>query len=369
MNRLLIACLKLGVIDHQVSFATLEWLQKFGLLDDEVKLSRGELFWPDETRSGANLLNHANRLHLSYRMRGRALRGGRYLHGAFWLGSRKLIEWLGNLQGDDFDGLCMTRVSNINQLYGGREALDIAQRHNARFFNTCMMQTLLGAAVSDALDNNQVVSGVGGQYNFVAMAHAIPNGRSILMLRATRESNGRLVSNILWNYAHTTIPRHLRDLVITEYGIADLRGATDEECVQRMLAICDARFIDSLSSEAKKGGKLAGDFVIPIHWRNNTPHYLNQQLTPWIKDNQFPMWPFACELSAEELQLAKALKRMKAATSTPWNKLRNIARAFLRKNQSNQFSSQLARMQLNTPQSLEEKIQARLLCLALQEKL
>jgi hypothetical protein len=58
----------------------------------------------------------------------------------------------------------------------------------ARFMNTTMKVTLLGAAASDALESGQVVSGVGGQYNFVAMAHALPDARSILMLRATHDN-------------------------------------------------------------------------------------------------------------------------------------------------------------------------------------
>jgi hypothetical protein len=40
----------------------------------------------------------------------------------------------------------------------------------------------------------------------VAMAHAVAGGRSVLMLRSTRTSRGKVSSNILWNYAHTTIP-------------------------------------------------------------------------------------------------------------------------------------------------------------------
>src|SRR3546814_2157020 len=74
-----------------------------------------------------------------------------------------------------------------------------------------MMATALGAAVSDGLDDGRVVSGVGGQYNFVAMAHALPDARSVLLLRATREAGDGAGSNIRWNYGHCTIPRHLRD--------------------------------------------------------------------------------------------------------------------------------------------------------------
>src|SRR3546814_5471993 len=82
----------------------------------------------------------------------------------------------------------MCRVGEVNQLYGGNEMLERAQRRESRFFNTCMMATALGAAVSDGLDDGRVVSGVGGQYNFVAMAHALPDARSVLLLRATREA-------------------------------------------------------------------------------------------------------------------------------------------------------------------------------------
>ena len=119
-----------------------------------------------------------------------SLRGGHYLKGAFFLGSKELYAWLRELDGDDYAGLAMSRVSDVNQLYGGREQLDATQRRDSRFFNTCMMATVLGAAVSDALEDGRVVSGVGGQYNFVAMAHALAGGRSVLLLRATR-SHGR----------------------------------------------------------------------------------------------------------------------------------------------------------------------------------
>ena len=121
-----------------------------------------------------------------------------------------------------------------------------------------MMVTLLGAAVSDGLADGQVVSGVGGQYNFVAMAHSLPEARSILALRSTREKHGKVTSNILWNYGHTTIPRHLRDIVVTEYGIADLRGRTDQDVIAALLNIADSRFQDALKREAQAAGKLAG---------------------------------------------------------------------------------------------------------------
>ena len=46
-----------------------------------------------------------------------------------------------------------------------------------------------------------------------------PDGHSILMMRSTRtDSRGKVKSNIVDHYGHITIPRHLRDILVTEYG-------------------------------------------------------------------------------------------------------------------------------------------------------
>ena len=118
-----------------------------------------------------------------------------------------------------------------------------------------MMATLLGAVISDALADGKVVSGVGGQYNFVAQSFALDDARSIILVRATRNAKGRVTSNILWNYGHTTIPRHLRDIVVTEYGIADLRGKTDRDVIAAMLGVADSRFQGRVAETRKRGGK------------------------------------------------------------------------------------------------------------------
>ena len=50
------------------------------------------------------------------------------------------------------------------------------------------------------------------------------------MMRSVRDKEGKTpepTSNVVSNYGHITIPRHLRDIVITEYGIAELRSKTD----------------------------------------------------------------------------------------------------------------------------------------------
>ena len=120
-----------------------------------------------------------------------------------------------------------------------------------------MMATLLGDVISDGLEDGRIVSGVGGQYNFIAQAFALEGARSAIVLHATRTAAGKTYSNIRWRYGHTTIPRHLRDIIVTEYGIADIRGKSDSETIAAMLAITDSRFQDELLKQAKDAGKIA----------------------------------------------------------------------------------------------------------------
>ncbi len=303
-----------GVLPDRVDAPALARLIRFGIVPDTARLSDAGVVLPDRALP-LDLREPSARAEWDRALTGRRLQNGRYLRGAFFLGSRDFYAWLRHLDGDDFNGLSMTRVSDINQLYGGRESLDALQRRDARFFNICMMATALGAAVSDGLEDGQVVSGVGGQYNFVAMAHALDGGRSVLMLRSTRTSRGKVRSNILWNYGHTTIPRHLRDLYVTEYGIADLRGKSDEDCIVAMLSICDARFQNDLTARAKAAGKLRADFAVPERWRCNTPEHLARALQPMRDRGEFPVFPFGSDFSPEELRLLPALKKLSEVTS------------------------------------------------------
>ena len=295
--------------------------------------------------------------------RARLQREGQYLHGAFYLGSHDFYQWLRTMPDEQRRAIGMKRVSEVNELYGGQEALERLQRRDARFFNTCMMATALGAAVSDALGDGRVVSGVGGQYNFVAMAHALPDARSILMLRASREAGGNARSSIPWNYPHTTIPRHLRDLYVTEYGIADVRGRADEDCVIAMAAIADARFQDELVAIAKANGKLRADFAVPAAARRNTPDQLRAALALFRSDGTLPDYPMGSDFTEAEQRLVSALGWLKANTQTRGGKLRTLLRSLGAGPIGDAEAA--ARMELARPSDAGEWLESRLLSLAL----
>ncbi len=290
-------------------------------------------------------------------------RDGQFLHGAFYLGSPDFYRWLRELDPATRRGIGMRRVSEVNELYGGNETLERLQRRDARFFNTCMMATALGAAVSDGLADGRVVSGVGGQYNFVAMAHALPEGRSVLLLRATRDDKGRPESNIRWNYGYCTIPRHLRDVYVTEYGIADIRGKTDEDCVVAMAGIADASAQAHLLQEAKRGRKLRSDFSAPAAWRANTPQRLRDSLAALRSDGTLPDYPLGSDFTEVEQRLVKALGWLKAHTATSGAKAATVIASFRDGRTADREA--LARMRLDKPQGLREKLMTRLVAHAL----
>ncbi|QIL21687.1 acetyl-CoA hydrolase/transferase C-terminal domain-containing protein [Thermomonas sp. HDW16] len=295
--------------------------------------------------------------------RQRIEREGEFLHGAFYLGSPDFYDWLHTLDDATRRGIGMRRVSEVNELYGGNETLERLQRRDARFFNTCMMATALGAAVSDGLADGRVVSGVGGQYNFVAMAHALPDARSVLLLRATRDEHGKPASNVRWNYGHTTIPRHLRDVYISEYGIADLRGKVDEDCVLAMAAISDASAQGGLLQEAIRSRKLRADFTAPGRWRRNTAQSVRDALAPSRIDGTLPDYPLGSDFTPVEQRLVLALGWLKANTASVPAKLRTILAAFTAN--SPRDDEAIRRMQLHAPSGLPERLYARLLCFAL----
>lgn len=283
---------------------------------------------------------------------------GFVLHGGFFLGPRCFYDALNAMSSDERKLFNMTAVKRINQLYSS-ETLDRLQRSEARFINTGLKCTLSGAVVSDALDNHRVLSGVGGQYNFVAQAHALDDGRSILLIKSVRGDGADAESNIVWDYPHTTIARHLRDIIITEYGIANLRGATDRDIVARLLNIADSRFQDDLLARAKAAGKIEADYAIPEQFRNNTPEALDAALRPHLHAGHLPYFPLPSDWTPDEEVLAVALGRLKDKQAREGKRI--LWSAWQAGAVPEAARPYLARVGLDVPADFQAKVTARLL--------
>jgi acyl-CoA hydrolase len=339
-------------------FAT---LQHHGVFTDDTGYDQGFVVAPDGTRVVANVADPTARRVFGEQCLGAQLRHGTLVNAAFFLGTREFYQWLRELPDAERRAIGMTGVARINQL-DLNPRLYQQQRIHARFMNTGLMVTLGGAVVSDGLDDGRVISGVGGQYNFIAMAHQLATGRAVLMIRATREAPGRPASsNIVFGYGHTTIPRHLRDIVVTEYGVADLRSKSDRDVIAALLNIADSRFQDALLARALEAGKIEAGYRIPEEHRDNTPARLERLLAPHRA--LFPEFPLGTDFTDEELVLLKALQGVKARAGG--NKLKMLWDAARAGRAPAAALPYLQRVGLDTPADFESRIARRLLVLEL----
>jgi acyl-CoA hydrolase len=285
------------------------------------------------------------------------------MHGGFFLGPNAFYDGLRNLPEEQLARIDMTNISFVNALYG-QEELKRRQRVHGRFINTAFTVTLMGAGVADQLEDGRILSGVGGQYNFVAQAHELEGARSILLVRATRNKAGVASSNILWNYGHTTIPRHLRDIVVTEYGIADLRGKTDAEIIGAMLNICDSRFQGELMEHAKAMGKLPANYEIPRAFTQNTPARLLDIYQRHRPDGLFPEFPLGSDFTYVEEMLLRALGWLKTHIK-PAAMLEMAGEGLVDQAHEQHYQAHLERMGYTDATTLKDKLYRQLLLKAL----
>ena len=118
--------------------------------------------------------------------------------------------------------------------------------------NSCIQVDLLGQVVSDTIGLSQF-SAVGGQVDFVRGATMSKGGRSIIAMPATARKGtvSRIVPLITEGSAVTT-PRNDVNYVVTEYGIAQLKGKTVKERAKALIMIAHPAFRPHLILEYRK---------------------------------------------------------------------------------------------------------------------
>jgi acyl-CoA hydrolase len=338
------------------------FLTEFGILKPGLSYQDDVITDGDETYS-TDLSNDDNRLKIR-NLLGKKLLNGQVILGAFYIGPKSFYNQLNEMSEEERKQFGMSGVNKVNQLYGDEE-LRALQRKDGRFVNAGMVCNLLGAIASDQLHDGRVISGIGGQYNFVSMAHALPDGRLIMMIRSTKGSGDHLRSNIVWTYGHCSVPKHLRDIIVTEYGIADVRGKTDKDTIAAILNITDSRFQEDLLKQAKKAGKIPMDYQIPEEYRNNTPEKLAALIKPYQEKGYFKPFPFGTDMTPIEIGLGGALKGFKAMATGRRGKLVGNVLSEMVKPIPKTASVYLERMGLNAPKSGKERFYRKLVVLAL----
>lgn len=124
--------------------------------------------------------------------------------------------------------------------------------------NSVLEVDLFGQANAEMLGGRQI-SGQGGLVDFVRGARHSRGGRSILALPSTagREMRSRIVPALAQGVP-ATVSRGDADMVVTEYGVAELRGTGVEERMRRLVAIAHPAFRDDLAAAWRILGESAG---------------------------------------------------------------------------------------------------------------
>ncbi|MBS9775608.1 MAG: acetyl-CoA hydrolase/transferase family protein [Fusobacterium sp.] len=125
-----------------------------------------------------------------------------------------------------------------------------AQNDNLISVNSAIQVDLMGQVNSESMGHKQF-SGTGGQVDFVRAASMSKGGKSIIALGSTA-AKGK-VSKIVFKLdegATVTTSRNDVDYVITEYGIAHLKGKTLRERAKALIAIAHPDFREELTKQA-----------------------------------------------------------------------------------------------------------------------
>ena len=157
-------------------------------------------------------------------------------------GTRELYDWL--------DGNPEVRFLPVH-LVNSPEV--ISKNRQMVSINGALAVDLAGQAVADTLATGQF-SGIGGHEDFVASSGLELEDRSLICLRSSTTVNGQLISRISPQFPAGTIvttPRHQLDVVITEFGVAELRGRTVRERARALAEIAHPQFRDELRTQAE----------------------------------------------------------------------------------------------------------------------
>lgn len=166
----------------------------------------------------------------------------------FAFGSPDLYRWLHNNR--DVAFLPVEIVNSPEYIAANTDMISI---------NGALAIDIQGQVIADTIDGDQF-SGIGGAEDFVAGAGLDLSDRSLICLPSTFTKDGELKSRIVPWFgpgAVITTPRHHVDVIITEYGAAELEGKTVRERGEALAAIAHPDFRDELRSAAARaaGGR------------------------------------------------------------------------------------------------------------------
>ncbi|BDY27725.1 acetyl-CoA hydrolase/transferase family protein [Mycolicibacterium mageritense] len=161
----------------------------------------------------------------------------------FAMGSAELYAWLDGTEDVSF---LPVEIVNAPEVIGANNDMVT--------INGALAVDIYGQVVADTIDGGQF-SGIGGAEDFVAGAGLELSDRSLICLPSTFEKDGERRSRIVPWFgpgAVITTPRHQVDVIVTEYGAAELEGKSIRERGEALAAIAHPEFRDELLAAAKR---------------------------------------------------------------------------------------------------------------------
>ena len=160
---------------------------------------------------------------------------------AFLWGSQALYDYI--------NGNPMVELLPVHYV---NDPFNIAKNENMVSVNTALEIDLTGQICSETLQGKQY-SGTGGAWDFAYGAFHAKNGRGIIALQSTAKSGtiSRIVPRLSPGSV-VSIPRNIVDIVVTEYGIAHLRGKSVRQRVEELIAVAHPDFRAELRRQAQE---------------------------------------------------------------------------------------------------------------------
>jgi acyl-CoA hydrolase len=165
-----------------------------------------------------------------------------YSVATFAMGTAELYQWL-----DGQEALRFLPVEHINT------PMIIAANRNMRCINGALMVDLAGQVVADSIDGRQH-SGIGGHEDFTSGGSFEADDRSLICMPSTVEVKGEILSRIHATFSAGTVvttPRHQLDIVVTEFGAAEVSGLTVRDRAHALAEIAHPEFRTGLHNRAE----------------------------------------------------------------------------------------------------------------------
>ncbi len=165
----------------------------------------------------------------------KTLHPGKYVAN-FLMGTKRLYDFV-----DHNPDVLILPVNYVNN------PIVIGQNDNLVSINSCVQVDLTGQVASESIGSKQI-SGIGGQVDFIRGAAFSKGGRSIIAMPSTAKGGASKIVPMLGAGVAVTTSRTDVDYVITEYGVAQLKGRSLRQRAQSLIQIAHPDFHQELQA-------------------------------------------------------------------------------------------------------------------------